>query len=242
MGLSALAVLMAMGPTQAGAQGQPRRGDRFGLRGGIWPQPSVDGVLGRGLDVRVVSGEPGDPFRDTLEVEVDAEFSEPAEIRPFVELYGYMHLGGMWWAEAALGWANRQDVQVYGKTESDTLRPLLGQGQVVFIPISIGVRAVKDIGPRQKPHNIYARAALSLIFANESVSEDIHPDVSGFYGPGSKGAPGALLAVGGEFYFRPKYAVTVDASARYSKFNYAQDAEVDLSAVWVSVGLLWNSR
>lgn len=212
------------------AWAQKPGGDRFGLRIGVWPQPSFEGSLGQ----LIVSEE-------AELVTYDVRVSEPSFAAPFLEFYGLFHLKGAWWIEGSVGWSGRWDVQVRGVPAPPRDSILLGEGWVVVIPIFAGLRARHTLGSRSKPHTVYGRAGLSLIFANES------PDVTSpltdrVYSPGSEGAPGFLLGTGGEFYFSRRFALTADANYRYSKFSYGADADFDVSGIWVSLGVQLSTR
>lgn len=215
-------------PSDAGAA--KRDGDKFGLRLGLWPQSSFEGTLGR-LIITI------DGQLDTLDVRIN----EPSFKAPFLEFYGLFHLKGPWWLEGSVGWSGRWNVEVRGDPPPPGESILLGEGWVVIIPLSAGLRARHTLGSRNTPHSIYGRALLSLIFANESPNLT-HPSTSRVYSPGSEGAPGFLFGAGGEFYFTRQFAVTADASYRYVKFSYGPEADFDLSGVWFSVGIQLSTR
>lgn len=207
-----------------------REGDKFGLRVGLWPQPSFEGTLGR----LIVADDIG---VDTFAVRI----TEPSSLSPFLEFYGLFHLKGPWWIEGSVGWSGRWNVQVRGVPSPPRDSIGLGEGWVVIIPIFAGLRARHTLGSRNTPHAVYGRAGLSLLFANESPS-GTHAFTSRVYSPGSEGAPGFLFGAGGEFYFTRRFAITADANYRYSKFSYGPEADFDLSAIWFSVGIQLSTR
>jgi hypothetical protein len=204
-----------------------RHGDRFGIRGGIWPQSEVLGTFG----ILVFPG--GDSLRTGID--------EEARILPYVELYALFHLNGPWWAEGSLGWSGRNDVQVSGTGRDEKI--LLGNGRVDFFPFFAGVRAVRPFGVGDRPHNVYVRGGGSVIFANES------PDLvqgtilnSGIYNSGTEGAFGFLTGAGVEYYVEPTVAFVADISYRYAKFSYGREAKFDLSAFWFGAGITLKTR
>lgn len=208
-----------------------RRGDRFGLRLGAWPQSAVKGNLGT--------------FNLTRDDGVDtivARFDEPSAIAPFIELYGLFHLRGVWSIEAAVGWSTRRDIQVAGYVNNlpDSVI-LLGEGRVDFIPLFVGLRAEKHFGAADSRHNLYLRSGLSLIFANESPSAT-YPSLERSYSPGSEGAPGFVFGGGVEYYFAKRYAVTYDMQFRHAWFSYARNAKFNQYGLWVSVGIVVSTR
>jgi len=205
-----------------------RQGDRFGVRGGIWPQSDVVGTFG----TRRIY-----PDGDSLRIGID----EAARILPYVEVFGLVHLRGLWWAEGSLGWAGRNDVQISGTGRADKI--LLGNGRVDFFPLFVGARLVRTLGGEERPHNVYARGGGSLVFANES-PDLVQDSVLKYdiYNPGTEGAFGFLLGGGGEFYLNSTVAVTADVSYRYTKFSYNRRAKFDLSAFWLGAGFTLKPR
>jgi hypothetical protein len=221
----ALAVTVCL-PSDAAARGRER--DRFGLRLGIWPQPEISGSFGQ----RAIYDDNPTPYN----VRIDEE----SRILPFIELFGLFHLGDRWWLEGSIGWTGRNDVNVDAVAGADEF--LVGAGRVDFFPMFAGIRAIEQLGGRDKPHNIYARAGGSLMFASES-AELIDPDLRyGLYAPGTEGAFGFLVGAGGEFYTTPGFALTADVAYRYSKFSYARRAEFDLSTIWMAAGAVLRLR
>jgi hypothetical protein len=227
-----LAVLMLSGglcQVDAAQAGQ-RLGDRFGLRFGIWPQPSAHGTL---------NSVPIQP--EEIEGLYDAVVDEPSHVAPYLELFGMFHLSKIWWVEGSVGWSRRTDVQVQGVKRDGTAQILFGEGNVDFIPVFLGVRAVHHYGSSPRPHNVYARGGPSLVFATESGAV-IYPNVLSLYREGTEGALGFLVAVGGEYYVLDRFAATIDLQYRYAQFNYAEHAHLDQSAFWVGVGVTLNTR
>jgi len=207
----------------AGAQTQ-RPGDRFGVRGGIWPHKAIAGSLGeRGYS-------PNNP-----DYRFDARIDEDATIAPFVEVYALFHLRGRLWAEASVGWSGRADIQVSGVNATDKI--LLGNGRVDFFPLFGGVRYSRQFGSAGHPHNVYARAGGSLVFANESpdlVQDSVN--AYGIYSPGTEGAFGFLAGGGSEIYVTPTFGLLLDVNYRYTRFSYGRDAKFNLSNVWLGIG------
>jgi hypothetical protein len=215
----ALAVTVGR-PVDTAARGRER--DRFGLRIGIWPQAEIQGSFGRRQ------------IYDDNQTIYNVRLNEESRILPFVEVFGLFHLGDRWWLEGSIGWTGRNDVNVDAVAGADEF--LVGTGRVDFFPLFAGVRAIEQLGGRDKPHNLYARAGGSLMFASES-AELIDPDLRrGLYAPGTEGAFGFLVGAGGEFYTAPGFALTADVAFRYSKFSYARDAKFDLSTLWLAAG------
>jgi len=213
-----------------------RQGDRFGLRLGAWPQRSVNGTLADSIR-----------FHSDPDTTYAATVDEKGFVIPFLEFYGLFHLGGCWWAEGSVGWARRSDVQVDGLRQeglpTDSLyRILLGGGKVDFLPLFVGARAVHEFGVHPRPHNIYARGGLSLIFASES-PDAVHPRVSRtIYSEGTKGGFGFVFGTGGEYYVADKLALTTDLQYRYCKLHYADQADLNMSGFWLGVGLAVMTR
>lgn len=206
-----------------------RQGDRFGIRGGIWPQSDIIGTFG----ARRIY-----PDGDTLSIQINEE----ARVVPFIEAYAMFHLNGAWWAEGAIGWAGRNDVQVNGHQRGEG-PILLGNGRVDFFPMFVGLRGVKTLGTEERPHNVYLRGGGSVVFANES--PDLVQDSVlkyGVYTSGTEGAFGFLTGAGAEYYVGPNVALGVDASYRYTKYSYAREAKFDLSAFWLSFGITVKTR
>jgi hypothetical protein len=210
------------------AAARTRQGDRFGIRGGIWPQSEVVGTFGTR---RIYPG--GDSLRTGID--------EEARILPYVELYALFHLNGPWWAEGSLGWSGRNDVQVSGTGRADKI--LLGNGRVDFFPVFVGIRAVKPFGEGDRPHNVFVRGGGSVMFANES--PDLVQDSVlkyGIYTSGTEAAFGFLAGAGAEYYVEPTVAFVADISYRYAKFSYGREAKFDLSAFWFGAGITLKTR
>lgn len=227
--LIALGVLACAVVFTGSAAARNRQGDRFGFRGGIWPQSDIVGTFG---NRRIY------PTSDSVSIRIDEE----ARILPFFEAYAMFNLGGPWWAEGSIGWSGRNDVQVSGHQRGE-IPILLGNGRVDFFPMFLGIRAVKTIGAEARPHNIYVRGGGSVVFANES--PDLVQDSIlkyGLYTSGTEGAFGFLAGIGAEYYVSPTLALTVDASYRYMKYSYAREAKFDLSAFWLSAGITIKTR
>jgi hypothetical protein len=224
---AALCVSLAAPDTRA----QFSESDRFGLRGGIWPQKAIDGSLG----TRDYASPPQEDYF------LDARINEPATIVPFVELFGLFHLKKYWWLEGSIGWSGRGGLEVGGFSEEDSI--LLGRGRIDFFPMFAGVRFIKPLNPAGKPHNVYVRAGGSVVFANEGA--DLLMDTIpryGIYSPGTEGAFGFLVGGGGEFYFSRRFGILLDASYRYTNFKYAREAEFNLSNVWLGLGVTLRTR
>jgi hypothetical protein len=218
-----------LAPTDASAR--TREGDRFGIRGGIWPQGEVVGTLDR---------RPIYPGGDSLDILIDEE----AMVLPFLEIYGLFHLGGRWWAEGSAGWSGRTDVQIGGFSANDSV--LLGSGRVDFFPLFAGLRVVQPIGAEGRPHNVFARAGGSLVFASES-ADLVQDSVLKYnlYNPGTEGAFGFLVGVGGEYYINRTFGLLADVQYRYTNFNYlirGRGVDFDVSAFWLAVGLTLKTR
>ncbi|MBD3298186.1 MAG: outer membrane beta-barrel protein [candidate division Zixibacteria bacterium] len=224
------AVLLVVGLSES-ADAQYHQRDRFGLRGGIWPHTAIEGSLGE-----------RDYASPRQEVYIlDARVDEPASIVPFVEVYGLFHLKNRWWLEGSAGWAGRGGLEVGGFGAEDSI--LLGRGRIDFFPLFAGMRYIRPLNPDGNPHNVYARAGGSVVFANEGA--DLLQDsitTYGIYSPGTEAAFGFLVGGGGEFYFTRKFGVLLDATYRYTNFKYARDAEFNLSNIWLSLGLIFRSR
>ncbi len=213
------------------AQAQSHQRDRFGIRGGIWPHTAIEGSLGE----RDYASPPQEDYR------LDARIDEPASIAPFVEIYGLFHLDDRWWLEGAVGWAGRGGLEVGGFGAEDSI--LLGRGRIDFFPLFAGIRYIRPLNPDGNPHNVYARAGGSIVFANEGA--DLLQDsitTYGIYSPGTEAAFGFLVGGGGEFYVTKKFGVLLDANYRYTNFKYAREAEFNLSNIWFSVGLIFRTR
>ncbi len=233
-----LCVLLFGGTANAGR----RQGDRFGIRVGAWPQQDVSG------DLAVIRFH-SDP--DTL---YRAAVDEPGKIVPFFEIYGLFNVKGIWWAEISMGFSQRTGVEVSGiqtapasnpgnpKGDSTENRILFGEGRVDFFPMFLGLRAVHDLGHRERPHNIYARGGLSLLIASEQPSL-VHPRLKGTaYTEGTKGAFGFLVGGGGEYYFSPRFGLAGDLSYRLSDLNYTKNGNFNLSSLWLSAGVVLHIR
>jgi len=205
-----------------------RKGDRFGIRAGIWPQSDIVGTFG----TRRIY-----PDGDSLNIRIDEE----AQALPFFEVFGMFHIKNAWWAEGSIGWAGRNDVQVGGFGRGDAV--LLGNGRVDFFPMFVGLRGVKTLGIEERPHNLYLRGGGSLVFANES--PDLVQDSVlkyGIYNSGTEGAFGFLIGGGGEYYVDPTIAFNADISYRYTKYSYGRQAKFDLSAFWLAAGITIKTR
>jgi hypothetical protein len=224
-----------------------REGDRFSLRGGIWPQKAITGSLGR------TPITPQGP-------KYDARLNERATIAPFVELTGLFHIRNFWWAEGDLGWSGRLNIDVVGKpvdSVSGSHDLKFGTGRVDFFPLFAGVRAVHNFGEGRSAPSVYARTGLSIIIANESPSAPVldtlvnHNQVVlvmdslgkyGLYAPGSKAALGFAVGVGGEFHYYKNFSAVIDIQYRYARFDYAREAKINLSGIWLSIGLAISTR
>lgn len=235
LAVAVIAILAWTLAAVAPATAARRQGDRFGLRIGAWPQRRVQGTL---ANIRFHS-DPDTTYAATVD--------EPSLVLPFLEIYGLFHLGGYWWAEGSVGWSRRSDVEVGGRRleglPTDSLaRILLGEGKVDFLPLFVGGRAVKEFGARPRPHNIYARGGLSLIFASESPSI-VHPRIGrSIYNEGTKGGFGFVVGTGGEYYVADKFGLTADAQYRYAKLNYGDEANLDMSGFWLGAGFTVMTR
>jgi hypothetical protein len=223
-------VCAAFAPESAVAR--TRQGDRFGIRGGLWPQSEIIGTF----DTRRIY-----PSGDSLRIGIDEE----ARILPYVEVFALFHLRGLWWVEGSIGWSGRNDVEVDGKyhRRPADIPVLLGNGRVDFFPMFVGARAVKQVGDELRPHNIYARGGGSIMFANES-PELVKDSILkyGIYNSGTEGAFGFLAGVGAEYYTNETTALVADISYRYTKFSYAREAKFALSAFWFGVGITFKTR
>ena len=211
-----------------------RQGDRFGIRVGAWPQSDVAGTLAR---ISLLGG-------DTLVY--DAVVEEKGHMLPFLELYGLFNLHSMWWVELSAGFSQRRDVEVTGyrlnPPPADTApQILLGQGRVDFIPLFLGIRAVKELGGVSHPHNLYARGGATVLIAADQPSL-VSPDVRGVYTEGTKAAFGFLIGGGGEYYLTDKFGLVGDVAYRLSDLNYTDQGEFDLSGVWISAGVTLRVR
>ncbi|GAB4319983.1 MAG: hypothetical protein Kow0074_09930 [Candidatus Zixiibacteriota bacterium] len=225
----AVTTLVALASSSVQAQYHQR--DRFGVRGGIWPHKAIEGSLGK----RDYASPPQEEYI------LDARIDEPASIVPWVEIYGLFHVRNSWWLEGAIGWAGRGGLEVGGFGEEDSI--LLGRGRIDFFPLFAGMRYIKPLNPDGNPHNIYARAGGSIVFANESA--DLLQDTVttyGIYSPGTEAAFGFLIGGGGEFYFSRRLGVLLDATYRYTDFRYARDAKFNLSNIWLGIGVILRSR
>lgn len=224
------------------AHAASRQGDRFGLRVGAWPMPDVSGQLA------IIQ------FSDSLRSIYSATIEEDGYVTPFLEIYGLFNVRGIWWAEISAGFAQRTNVQVDGQRLEPPLPPeapkgdslaskiLLGEGRVDFLPLFLGVRAIKDIGSAAGPHNIYARGGISMLVASEQPSA-IHPHLGrSVYSEGTKAAFGFLIGGGGEYYFGPKFGLVGDIAYRLSDLDYADDGNYDLSGFWASLGVTLRVR
>ena len=230
--LSAITILLCLiaGASLAPdtAMARTRQGDRFGIRGGIWPQSDIIGTFG----TRRIY-----PSGDSLSIRID----EASRVLPYVEIFGLFHVRGLLWGEGSLGWSGRNDVQVGGFGRGDAI--LLGDGRVDFFPLFVGARLARPFGGQDLPHNVYARGGASLVFANES-PELVQDSVLKYdiYNPGTEGAFGFLLGTGGEYYLNSTIALTADVSYRYTKFSYNRRAKFDLSAIWLGAGITLKTR
>lgn len=224
--LVALLVVSAIVAMTSGTWADPGRGDRFTLRGGIWPQRAVNAIFGS------VRTSPTDTTH------FQARLSEKSALAPFIEFQGLFHLRNYWWAEGSLGWSGRSDVDVAGFAPEDKDTILLGIGRIDFFPMFAGVRAVREFGNVNAPHNVYARAGLSILIANESPSH-VHDTLMKyqFYDPASKLALGFAVGTGIEIHYLRNFFLVADVAYRHAKFNYAERAKIDLSGFWLSAGI-----
>lgn len=211
------------------ADARVRQGDRFGIRGGIWPQSDIVGTFG---SRRIY------PDGDSLSIRID----EDARALPYVELFAMFHLRGPWWAEGSIGWSGRNDVQVNGHQRGE-IPILLGNGRVDFFPMFVGMRGVKVLGKEARPHNVYLRGGGSVVFANES-PDLVHDSVLayGIYASGTEAAFGFLAGTGAEYYIGSNIALDADISYRYTKYSYGREAKFDLSSFWLGVGITVKTR
>lgn len=230
-------------PTQSQtAQAAERQGDRFGLRVGAWPQKDVAGELA----VIVFNTDPDTIYSATVE--------EDGHIAPFLELYGLFNVRGFWWVEISAGFSQRTNVQVDGirlepplppnSPKGDTLasKILLGEGRVDFLPLFLGARAIKDLGTRERPHNVYGRGGISMLIASEQPNL-IHPHLGrSVYSEGTKAAFGFLIGGGGEYYFGPRFGLVGDVAYRLSDLDYSNNGNYDLSGFWASLGVTLRVR
>jgi hypothetical protein len=237
LGLLTFSCLLFLGE---GASAQRHQADRFGIRFGAWPQPHTSGDL---AFIRLPS-KADSVYR--------ANVDEPSRVVPFVDLYGLFNLKGIWWAEISLGFSQRTGIEVRGipnasgsgnpKGDTTVVPILLGQGRVDFFPMFLGLRAIHDLGGREKPHNIYARAGLSLLIASEQPSALFRDIQASLYSAGTKSAFGFLVGVGGEYYSSPRFGLTADISYRLSNLNYVKNDNFDLSSLWLSAGVILHVR
>ncbi|MBI3872123.1 MAG: hypothetical protein HY304_03485 [candidate division Zixibacteria bacterium] len=219
------------------AWGAHRQGDRFGLRGGIWTQGEAAGVLGRFSFTK----EPPD---STYLAVVGA----PAAAAPIIEVYGLFDLSRPLWAEISVGWSQRRNVSAIAVLEksisdSNLYGGPLGFGRVDFIPMSFGLRAIREHGTKDRPHNLYLRGGISMIFATESplvVNDRIQR--GHLYEEGTKGSFGLLLGAGVEHYIGPKFGLVADIAYHFNKFRYSRYANFNLSAFWFTVGITTRVR
>jgi hypothetical protein len=211
--------------------GQQRAGDRFGIRGGIWPQPELDGTLGQRK------------FWPTAVEPLDARVREASVIAPFFEGFGLLNIRNSLWFEGALGYSQRRDVQVWGVALDGDSAILLGEGRIDLFPVFAGVRFIAPLGNPENGHNVYARAGGSIVFANESPSY-VRDSVSfyGLYSSGTEAAFGFALGAGGEYYITRRTGITVDAQYRYTNFSYGRKSDFDLSAIWIGAGIIYRTR
>ncbi len=248
-GIVVLAVLSAilLAVPQAGAA--KRQGDRFGLRLGAWPQSDVSGTLGH-----IYFNEDADTIPPDLDTLYRAAVEEDGQIAPFLELYGLFNVRGLWWVEISAGFSQRTNVQVDGIREIPALKPtdpkddslaskiLLGDGRVDFIPLFLGVRAVKEMGAVDRPHNLYGRGGISMLIAAEQPN-GIHPRIGrGVYSGGTKAAFGFLIGGGGEYYLNRRVGLVGDIAYRLSDLGYTDKGNFDLSGVWISAGVTLRVR
>ncbi|MBI5868467.1 MAG: outer membrane beta-barrel protein [candidate division Zixibacteria bacterium] len=224
--LLAILTLAGILGSSSGCWASPTKGDRFSLRGGIWPHRAISAIFG---SVRL---SPADTTH------YQARLAKPASIAPFIEIQGLFHIRNSWWAEGDLGWSGRRDVDVAGFAPEDKDTVLLGIGRIDFFPIFAGVRAMHEFGNIDAPHNIYARAGLSMVIANESPSH-VHDTLMKyhFYDPGSKLALGFAVGTGVEVHYLGNFFLVADVAYRYTKFDYANRGKIDLSGFWISAGI-----
>lgn len=220
-----------------------RKGDRFGVRMGAWPQQDVSGTLASFIQ-----------FHDDPDTIYRAVVDEDGYIAPYLELYGLFNVRGFWWVEISAGLSQRTNVQVTGIRDTPPLPPtdpkgdsadnriLLGEGRVDFLPLFLGARAVREIGALERPHNIYARGGISVLIASEQPSSGIHPRLQNVYSEGTKAALGFLIGGGAEYYLGHRFALVGDVAYRLSDLNYTDNGEFDLSGFWVSVGATLRVR
>lgn len=242
--IGALMVLALLGVylSSLEAEAASRQGDRFGMRLGAWPQRNVSGQLA----IIQFNSDPDTIYRATID--------EDGHLAPFLELYGLFNLSGMWWVEISAGFSQRTNVQVDGirlepplppndpKGDSAVNKILLGDGRVDFIPLFLGTRAVKELGTRERPHNLYGRGGISMLIASEQPTA-IHPHIRGaVYSEGTKAAFGFLIGAGGEYYLDRRFGLVGDIAYRLSDLKYTDDGNFDLSGIWVSAGVTLRVR
>lgn len=210
---------------------QSRGGDRFGLRGGIWPQAELDGSLGQRRF-----------WPSTNEVR-DARINEPSVVAPFFEGFALFNIQNSLWAEGAIGYSQRRDIEVGGVPSDGDSVLFLGRGRIDLFPVFVGLRLIQPVGSPESGHNVYARGGGSIIFANES-PEIIQDSVSfyGLYSSGTEAAFGFAVGAGAEYYVARRTGITLDAQYRYSKFSYGRSSEFDLSAFWFGAGIVYRTR
>lgn len=214
---------------------QQRHGDRFGLRVGAWPVPDVAGTL-------ATVGLSGDTLI------YDAVVDEPAQVIPFLELYGLFNLRGIWWVEVSAGFAQRTDVDVKGvrlepiPANDTTPEILLGSGRVDLLPLFLGLRAVRTIGGAERPHNLFGRGGVSMLIAAEQPSA-VYPSLQGdIYTEGTKAAFGLALGIGGEYYVGRKVGLLADVQYRLADLNYSDNGDYNVSGIWAAVGVTIRVR
>ncbi len=243
LGLVALATFAVILTATEPADAVVRRGDRFGLRVGAWPQKDISGTLAQFIEFH---NNPDTIYRATIE--------EDGYITPFLELYGLFNLKGIWWVEISAGFSQRTNVQVDGTRLTPPLQPtdpkadslaskiLFGTGRVDFLPLFLGARAVKEIGTEDRPHNLYGRGGISMLVAAEQPSA-VHPRIGrGVYSEGTKAAFGFLIGGGGEYYLSNRFGLVGDVAYRLSDLGYTDNGNFDLSGIWVSAGLTIRVR
>jgi hypothetical protein len=230
LAVMSIALVGLVAPTASGSG--VHEADRFAIRGGIWPHKAVSGSLGH---TQITLNGPS----------YDARVEQKKAIAPFIELTGLFHIRRFWWAEGDFGWSTRTNISVGGVLPDVDSVLLIGRGRVDFFPLFVGVRAIRTLGTGRSPHNIYARAGLSIVFASES------PGPSGaldslqkynVYDPGTEAAFGFAVGLGGEVHYYKSVAVVADVQFRYVRFNYGPEAKFDLSGVWFSLGFSYQTR
>lgn len=212
-----------------------RQGDRFGLRFGAWPQDEVAGELGKFT------------FTDSDSVRT-AVVGAPSSSGLIVEGFILFSIHENLWFEGSLAWMRRRNVSVLGvldRSINDKAPDidLLGFGRVDFIPAFVGARYSKTVGQSTKPHNVYGRAGISLVFASES-PEIVYDRVRelNLYSEGSEGSLGLLVGAGGDYAITPKVAFVLDLSYRFNKFKYSRNGAFDISGPVVMIGLCFRTR